>query len=71
MDDGRIGARLRTAPPSPKPECWRCAEDRRKLYRVQLVVEGNGKFGPVLVCGMCLASQVHLDPDPLSINEAA
>lgn len=54
----------------PVVECWRCAEDRRRLVQVSIVFEGK-YVGPALVCLSCLGSVPHPDPDPLTLDEVA
>ena len=62
------GPRLRLTPPKAVVECWRCAEDERKLIACRLI----GPSGVLIVqlCRQCLAS-VPLDPDPRYVEPAA
>ena len=63
----RSGPRLRLTPPKAVVECWRCAEDRRKVHPCRLIAPSGVLI--VQVCGRCLAS-VPLDPDPRYVEVA-
>ena len=78
MEQGwRTGPKLRPTIPRT-PECWRCAEPGRHgkansgrvLRHVGLVVEGHN-IGTVLLCLPCLETRTPLNPDPLTVEDAA
>lgn len=51
-------------------DCYRCAEDRRKLIAVRIVAGGT-TLGTTLLCSECIAALEPLDPDPLHVEGAA
>ena len=70
MEQGwRSGPRLRDRPPSGA-ECWRCANDERVLRAYAIVVAGK-LVGSVRLCGPCVRTVTPLNPDPLTVPEAA
>ena len=64
------GVRLPIGPRKVVAECFRCAEDRRKLTPVRIVANG-ATLGIAALCTACLTALQPLDPDPLSLPEIA
>lgn len=67
----RAGPHLPSGQPATAAsECFRCADDRRILWRYEVLREG-AIVGTMRLCQACATEMARPDPDPLTLAEVA